>query len=197
MHTELCVHPMVDKVSQNNMLRENAPKVFTALARFLCEQQRAQMEVDYCACVELGGNAEPGMVREEGVSFNPRLARVLSLLITDGGVRDLNTLRTALYAASPKALQDGAHRAPPALREVIAAVWSDKYTAVEPTLIRGVIELDAIRHLHQTTYPAEEREAMLARVELDLLIGSSLIVPEWLHRKLEHAITMQRRRMHL
>lgn len=187
----------MDKASQNNILRENAPKVFTALARFLSDQQLAQVGVDYDECVELGGNAEPGMVREEGVSFNPRLARVLSLLITDGGVRNIDTLRAALYAASPGALQHGWHRVPSGLRDVIVAVWSGRYTALDPAVIRGVIELDAIRHLHQTTYPVEEREAILARVELDLLVGSTLIVPEWLRQKLEHAIRMQRRRMHL
>lgn len=179
------------------MLRENAPKVFTALARFLPDPHLDQLAAEYFECVELGGNVEPGMVREEGVSFNPRMARVLSLLLTDGGVRDLDTLRASLYAASPRAVQDSADLTPPELRDVVVAVWADPCTTSTAALIRGVIELDAVRHLHQTTYPGAEREAMLARVEQTIVADSLVVLPEWLRQKLGTSISLQRRQIDL
>jgi hypothetical protein len=187
----------MNKASQTNTLRENAPKVFAVLARYLADPHLDQLAAEYFECVELGGNEEPGMVREEGVSFNPRMARVLSLLLTDGGVRDLDTLRVSLYAASPRAVQDSAHLAPTELRELVVAVWTDPCAMLTAALIRGAIELDAVRHLHQTTYSVAEREEILAHTERTVLADPLSMLPEWLRKKLEHAITLQRRQIDL
>lgn len=150
-------------------LLEQSPKVFIALKRFLEPDQLASLAANYQKCVSLGGNVEAGMTREEGVSFNPRLARILSIMIHDGGVRDFESLRSALCAACDS------------LREKSSA------------LVRGVIALDSIRHLHQTDFSEPKRQEILLGVESTLLGQLRNEMPEWLQKKLEHAIALQRR----
>ena len=134
------------------------------------------------------------MVREEGVSFNPRLARILSLLIADGRVRDFNTLRAALYAASSARVPEGNPEGVPGeLLGTVSAVWSRCPESATAALIRGVLELDALRHLHQTQYPQMTRLGMLGQLEEYLREDAAELLPEWLRKKLEHAITLQRR----
>jgi hypothetical protein len=150
-------------------LNDESPKVFMALQRFLAPDELAALESDYQRCVSLGGNVEAGMTREEGVSFNPRLARILSIMIHDGGVRDFESLRSALCAACDS------------LREKSSA------------LVKGVIALDSIRHLHQTDFSEPKRQEILLGVESTLLGQLRNEMPEWLQKKLEHAIALQRR----
>jgi hypothetical protein len=176
-----------------NTLQAGAPKICNALGRFLDQAQFEQLEADYQRCAELGGNTEPGLVREEGVSFNPRLARVLSLLVTDGGVRDAGTLRAVLYAAALAVISGAGLSVPPELVRVVTAVEETSPSLPEAALIRGVIELDTIRHVHQLKCPVAERGAMLAEKEKFLQSGFLTLLPTWLRVKLEHALTLQLR----
>jgi hypothetical protein len=161
--------PPNNKAPAYTSLLEQSPKVFTALKRFLEPDQLASLAADYQECVSLGGNVEPGMTREDGVSFNPRLARILSIMIHDGGVKDFELLRSALYAACDNSAVSGS------------------------TLVRGVIALDSIRHLHQTDFSEPKRQEILLGVESTLLGQLRNEMPEWLQKKLEHAIALQRR----
>lgn len=188
---------MTSNSNKNNVLHEKSPKVFTALSRFLDSAQLAQLAAQYAECAACGGNVEPGVEREVGVSFNPRLARILSLLVTDGGVREYDTLRAALYAASCDPRHDERRALPEELHALVTEVWSQAPALPSAALVRGVIELDSVRHLHQTQYPATQRHAMLACVEEDLLKDPSRALPEWLRTKLEHAISLQRRQIDL
>jgi hypothetical protein len=157
------------KAPASTSLLEQSPKVFIALKRFLEPDQLTSLAANYQECVSLGGNVEAGMTREEGVSFNPRLARILSIMIQDGGVKDFELLRSALYAACDNSAVSGS------------------------TLVRGVIALDSIRHLHQTDFSEPKRQEILLGVESTLLGQLRNEMPEWLQKKLEHAIALQRR----
>jgi|GEM_PF-1543588 len=178
-----------------NVLGAGAPKVFSALGRFLDPVQLEQIATDYQRCAELGGNTEPGLVREEGVSFNPRLARVLSLLVSDGKERDPVTLRAALYAAT-LAVVCGAKLesfVPTELLRVVEAVEEARPSLPEAALVRGVIELDTLRHVHQVNHSVAERVVMLADKEKFLQTGFLALLPAWLQGKLEHALALQLR----
>lgn len=54
-----------------------------SLSRLYGEAVAAQIAGDYCVAADLGGNLEPALPREEGVSFNPRIARVVSLVVQE------------------------------------------------------------------------------------------------------------------
>jgi len=139
--------------TQSQGLLAESPKVFIALKRFLKLNELDSLAIDYSICTQNGGNFEAGMSREEGVSFNPRLARA-------SGSRDGADLKV------PSELKD----------------------AVSQEVIKGVIALDTIRHLHQTNFSSQERDEILSKFETGQ--GNT---PEWLQKKLEHAILLQRR----
>jgi hypothetical protein len=191
----------MNKSNKISVVSANAPKVFAALARFLTEPQLAALAEEYLYCAEHGGNAEPGIVREPGVSFNPRQARVLSLLVTDGGVRDVFILRAVLYAAClvKKCSEVVAYDflVPEDLRTLVLAVVQGDFSLPSVALIRGVIELDGLRHLHQTVYSIDQRRSLVASSEEILDLGMAHELPEWLRNKVMHAIVLQRRNIEL
>lgn len=185
-------------------LASDSPKIFHALGRFLDTAQLAQLERDYIQAQARGGNTEPLARRAEGVSFNPRLARVLSLLIHDGGVRDLMTLRAALYGAvllsgasfqrTQIETQQFEFSREQELIEIVEKIRTGVGDDPVASRIHAVIALDDVRHLHQSSLELSEQELVLeyasARAE-ELARFSDvgeLVV------KLRHAVVLQRRR---
>jgi hypothetical protein len=185
------------------------PRIFSALYRqtlscaitpLSARRGLAQLASDYVRCVNLGGNLEREIFREEGVSFNPRLARVLSILINDGSIRDWGVLQRALYGATvlnlslelraatlDGELKDLTGQVRCLLQEVLMLDSSDNGEAL--TLL-GVVLLDDIRHLHRTDLSADKRSSRLKRYH-DLSLSLVNRVPEWLERKLLHAMRLQ------
>lgn len=163
-------------------LEADSPKIFHALGRFLAPEALEEVATYYQQAARLGGNIEPKQKREQGVSFNPRIARVLSILIHDCSVTDLLTIKSAIRAS---VMEQGVE-----LREVSASL-----EALEPlseqrmALVRGALALDTVRHLHQCRYSSDETSQILARAErlLETLEGEALAL------KLRHAIGLQRR----
>lgn len=177
--------------------------MFQSLARFLPSPELTLLSSDYHAAQQLGGNVEHGLEREEGVSYNPRLARVLSIMATDLGITDITSLRAALYAA----IFDsglGAERSaatcdmnviPPELQDLVAQARNRDTIDGTGCSIRGVIALDAVRHLHQTSWALSERESILTRIEGSIVSNLRGSAPEILVQKLQSAIDLQRRRL--
>jgi hypothetical protein len=184
-------------------LIDESPKVFQALARFLSPTDLTLLNSDYQATRQLGGNIEHGLEREQGVLYNPRLARVLSIMATDLGITDSTTLRAALYAAVfhsglgavRSAIQDNPYSTPPELEGVVAAALDRDSTGERECSIRGAIALDAVRHLHQTAWEFSQRQSFLSAVEETILCKIRGNAAEILVQKLEHAINLQQRRL--
>lgn len=178
-------------------LADDSPKVFQALARFLGPDELALVADDYAVADNHGGNSELRLSREKGVSFNPRLARIMSILIHDLAVRDLATIRAALYSAvfdSGFGISWNPGMNPPVPPELQSLVSAGTLGQRVSGTIHGVIALDSIRHLHQGEWSDQEREDILARAEQ---IVQSLVDSQHetkLISKLSHAITLQRRR---
>jgi len=190
-------------------LHSDSPKVFFALARFLSPDELALLEDDYLRVRQRGGNVEPCAQREEGVSYNPRLARVVSILVHDLTVRDLGILRAALYASlifktcDPRVLADTKsgwseivnQRDSLGVIELLKQLEHGIGSNPVSVMIAGVLVLDNVRHLHQSRHTAAERREMLEGTE------------QWVHEielcgasrdlmlKLQHAITLQKRRV--
>lgn len=181
-------------------LANDSPKVFHALARFLSPEELALVGSDYAFADAHGGNRELRLSREVGVSFNPRLARIVSILIHDLGVRDLSTIRAALYCAvfdSGCGIPVNVDANPPVpleLHSLVSATTGEALAHGGSGAIRAVIALDSIRHLHQGEWSDGEREDILAQAEqiARALAGSQQ--ESVLIAKLSHAITLQRRR---
>jgi hypothetical protein len=60
--------------------KSECPGVFGLLSRLLGEDAASALAVDYELVSQHDGNYEPAVIREEGVSYNPRIGRVLSIV---------------------------------------------------------------------------------------------------------------------
>jgi hypothetical protein len=190
-------------VSQSR-LELDSPKIFHALGRFIEPRALDQLASDYNLAIQAGANTEFAHHREQGVSFNPRVARIISILIHDGDVRELLVIRAAIFGA---ALDQGVDLRPSdsAKRGAIAPLLAEQSELAglleqvelgsggdhRVSLVRQAIALDAVRHLHQCSYTLIERRAIIDRCKE--LLNSS--VNSVLSKKLEHAIDLQLRRM--
>jgi hypothetical protein len=185
-------------------LGRDSPKIFHALRRFLSTDELDLISKDYEYAATQGGNVEVQLTREEGVSFNPRMARLLVILVHDLQVQELSVLRSVLYTAittSNILVRETAPAVTPhalpeelALRVKLACEGGagDDATA---EMLRGVIILDTVRHLHQCHWAPDELEAVLtlARELVSALNHANL--PAVLSQKLVHALEMQKRRL--
>jgi hypothetical protein len=188
---------------EKQALLNESPKVFKALAKFLTPTELRQLSEDYQTAKDLGGDVEIGLTREEGVSYNPRLARVLLILARDLGCTDIEIYRAALYAAvfdsglgaTESATSSDLGGVPDQIRELVARAegWQEDDTI--SSSIRGVIALDAVRHLHLTRLEALQRESILEDLEDKVISKLKSSAAEILVQKLQVAINLQRRRL--
>jgi hypothetical protein len=184
-------------------LAADSPKVFQALARFLGPEELALVELDYTQAQALGGNSERGLMREEGVSFNPRLARIMSIIIRDLAVRDPLVIRASLYCAvldsgfgveQPQMARSAELDVPAELQSLVGDAAFSSPRAEASLTIRAVIALDTVRHLHQGSSSTEEREATLLYAQSLVRRLAERDPSTQLAIKLNHAIELQRRR---
>ena len=173
-------------------LAEECPGLAVLFGRYFDSATAETLAEDYFAAASRGGNHEDGVIREEGVSFNPRLARIVTVLLRDGGLRDPWMVRVAIYGAVSST--GGS------LEGIDAQLTSDVALLMrEPregqpwyTTIALAYLLDRVRHLHMTTLTGSAREEILRSVEqLPIVSGDSEGNP--LLVKVRHAITLQRK----
>jgi hypothetical protein len=172
---------------------KECPGLAGSLGRLYGKDVVAQFAHDYCEAADRGGNADLGVAREEGVSFNPRIARVISLVIQEYAQITPEVLRVVAY--STVSLD----------QDVPAEVLSDvsavrNVTPESPEWIRCIalaLMLDRVRHLHMADIRSDEKERMLAAFGSSPILAPEAGSPENLRLKLIHSIDMQRRRLHI
>jgi hypothetical protein len=159
------------------------------------EAERDLLARDYELVRRHGGNAEPVTKRADGVSFNPRLGRILSILIQDGRIQDIATLRAAWYGATTLPESELESVVPSELRELVCQARALPAVSDMARAIRLAWALDTVRHLHMSVLSLAERSDLLQQhVEPSLLLDA----PEHLEPlvvKLRHAITLQQRKI--
>ena len=166
----------------SSVLIQSSPGVAALIRRHLGDAAVAVLSEAYDRAESLGGNLERGVIREEGVSFNPRMARVLTILLQDGEVRSLPLLRYSLQLGANKPQRESSE---------VGEGFSD----AERALIAVAYALDRVRHLHMTTLPRAERAALLDSAERTLREASGCLPESVVLKKLAHSIDMQRRRL--
>lgn len=115
--------------------------------------------------IQHGGLDEVDFVREEGVSYNPRPARIALILLKDVQTDSFLTLAGGMLAAVPAAL----HLAPRSCTDAAALAHR---SALPPTELAGepaaaiacAVFLDRARHLHQA---ASDRRRQIGETMLD------------------------------
>jgi len=172
---------------------KECPGLAGSLGRLYGNDVVSQFAHDYCEAAARGGNAELGVAREDGVSFNPRIARVVSLVIQDSDDITPHVLRVAAYSAVPL---DG--EIPADLRSDVSAVRD--VASESPEWIKCIalaLMLDRARHLHMADIGFDEKEGILGSFASSALLASDGGSPASLRLKLIHSIDMQRRRLHV
>lgn len=173
----------------------DSPALGVLLSRAFGEGCIDVISGDYERSAARGGNQElNGLQREQGVSFRPRIARIVTILLQDFSSRDLPTIRAAVLATGniePEDAVDEGRLAVLVRASNPASVRS--VDADESKAIAVALALDEVRHLHLTALQAAQRAVRLAEAQAlaSRLAGTPSIVP--LCKKLEHAIAMQQR----
>ena len=173
--------------------RKECPGLVGSLGRLYGEAVVTQVAADYCAAADLGGNAEVGLSREEGVSFNPRIARIVSLVIQDCNRVEPHMLRVAVYSTLPREKMGAV---PPAVQPDVLSVGSASQES--PGWMQGIVlalELDRIRHLHMIAMSDDERMSYMKEVQNSPLLSVPSVTHENLRLKVIHAIDLQTRRL--
>ncbi len=177
-------------------MRTKAPGLTFKLERRFSAAIIDELDLHYTTVEAVGGNEEPGLTREEGVSFNPRIARVASLLLEERG-KDvtLNELAAAMWSLVTKEVSAPASSTPE-VSDLVELVRGDLVHASSHACVAAIIgvrELDTIRHLHMTTSSPDEKRGYLYALKTSTLLAPSSAISQTLRKKIEHAIAMQER----
>jgi hypothetical protein len=174
------------------IIQHHAPALAKTLQRVLGSLELRDLVHDLEAVVALGGAHERGIVREPGVSFNPRLGRLLALLIKEGGFSDLLSMRAVLWSSvvtPPELDQVPDQQVRTVVAQVVGAAACGAQEQSRVNAMRGVLLLDSVRHLHLSTISREEKERLLDEGERQLAVAGA----DALHAKLSYALAAQRR----
>ena len=182
-------------------LPDELPRVFITLGRFLSEKQYREIVRQYRAVDELGANIDRETIREDGVSFNPRVARILSILLTDAGCRDCAVLVSAIwsclaYDSTYGKIENDFLDVPSEYRGSVDAVIDNPRQDSSTACIRAALDLDRIRHLHISSLEYSKRGEVLEAIGVTYTENLLAKLPRALYDKLLHARSMQHRRLH-
>jgi len=175
--------------------RRECPGISATIDRMFEEEVAERIALDYEAVSDAGGNKEAQIFREEGVSFNPRVARILSIVIQDGGLTGARELRVAMYA-TVSSVERVSHALSDELAgEVRSVLCAQDASSDWIRVIRLSLVLDRVRHLHMTNVDDSEKLVVLDEVGAQALRDCGAGVPERLVSKVSRAIQLQRQRV--
>ena len=172
---------------------EQCPGVVSVLSRAFSEHDIQTLSRDYDTVTARGGNEEVAIEREEGVSFSPRVARIVLLSYREAGATSLDQVRVALYSAARGDTAGLVVEAPLIERnlERVRRPVKDDEEWIKGIAIVSL--LDEVRHLHMTKLSREQRREILERARGSTLLDPTFGAPEGLRLRLEHSINLQER----
>lgn len=175
------------------MFTTDCPGAAFVLGRFLGREHLELIGQDYKCVVARGGNHELGVVREEGVSYNKRVARALMIIAKEAGCQDVDTLRLGVYSCAADVVDTGDLRLDRELLSIRAS--SNPPASQRESVVRGALLLDRCRHLHMMGVRLDARVELLRelKAQAQLLEGDSL--PEAIQKKIQHSLTAQTQRI--
>ena len=172
---------------------QECPGLASSITRLYGSEVASQIAQDYCLAADLGGNVEPALTREEGVSFNPRIARIVSLVIQDCEAVSPAMVRVAVYSSVSS---EHVESLPSDIVSYVKGVNSGSPDSSSWMLGVSLARvLDRVRHLHMISVAHEQREALLKEVVSSPLLLPNSGVPERLRAKVLHAVDLQSRRL--
>jgi len=178
-------------------LQKECPGFYALLSKLFSLADASEIAGDYGQCAAVGANVEEGFEREEGVSFRPRIARIATILVKEAGIRDVPTVRAAIFACA--AVRGLPVECPERrVREMAAEALGargEKLLSPHAYAIAAAVEIDTIRHLHMTSWsPSKKEQRLLEAQELVIRpVQGEAADAVVLRTKLSHAIHLQAR----
>jgi len=173
-------------------LQIDSPALFGSIQRRFDTGLVSLVVAEYRDAAAAGGNREVDFSRPEEASFNPRMARIASLVSNEGGFDDIGAIRAVLWSCVPGRIEHQSLPSPPS--DLIAAMEEDARTRLAATIF-AALQLDRARHLHLTEAGLDfQRAFVMEAQDLVDMEPFSNIAP-MLRNKLIHALAMQSRRI--
>lgn len=152
-------------------LAEDAPGLFKDLSRLFDVGQCGYLSDCYRAAAKVGALEEAPVVREDGVSYNPKPARVCSILLKECPRYPVRIYGCSFFAVLPQVRLVTVSSQ--FQSEVAALSTMGDITEAEPAIQNVYLSvfLDQIRHLHMTHFSDQRK-----RVEYEKAVAQLL---EW------------------
>lgn len=126
-------------------LELDAPKVFRLLSQRVTEDELLILCAKYTHQFSTSGHSENPIEREQGVSFNPKTARLIEVLI-----KELDESDSEVFASCMELSEIG----PSEIRDLLKS--EDSSVGSERIVLAYLVDLT--RHLHMTSYNQSQRE---------------------------------------
>ena len=154
---------MVNFIGHTGKLEEDSPSLAGFLGRYLPKEEADSLTDLYSLVADLGGLNDSPVTREEGVSFNPRPARLCHILNKELKVHSSELLGAAIILPllhNNLSLEPllGRWSREASLAEL--AYRGDRSSQEEEALYLAYW-VDLLRHLHMSKVSREEREETL------------------------------------
>lgn len=135
-------------------LYKDSPGLSLLLKGALTPQEQAKLVTLYELACQHGALNEGAITRLEGANFNPRPARIIQILLTDGANSDCTTLagslvscaESTLFEAHPE-LADQFYKSYLAIHSALSGDQSKSLVSTEKAIVFSHL-LDEVRHLH-------------------------------------------------
>ncbi|MCB0338952.1 MAG: hypothetical protein KDD53_05075 [Bdellovibrionales bacterium] len=137
----------IETTQHSGVLEKDSPKFYNLVRRSLGDSAVQELNTAWQEASKLGALCDSPIRREQGVSFNPRPARVGILLIQEAQVYDFKSLKLAIYACIKP------HHLNPIEQEAneINSLLDFKISpnlSINLATICSVFLLDHLRHVH-------------------------------------------------
>jgi hypothetical protein len=175
----------------NGDLEQDSPALYGSVRKRFAESQVRVLVGEYLEAVTAGANRELDFSRPEDASFNPRIARIASLVAHEGGMDDFSALRAVLWSCVPGRMSVALAEFPTELLEVKEAVYVERLAKT----ILAAAHLDRLRHIHLSSTSQELQKQVVQQTSDAMAAGLLSDVASTLETKLRHVIAMQLRRL--
>ncbi len=143
----------------SSLLEQEAPGLFGSLKRSCsCPEELALLCDSYELSVKHRGKEEVGFTRKEGVSYNPRPARIGAILIKHYPTNSLSAIQRGILACASELPQRYQ-------RSVISILNPSPACSEEELAIAATLCLDDLRHLHLRSDKDEVIEKLKSRAK--------------------------------
>ena len=129
------------------------------------------------------------------MSFNPRVARIASLVFEHSDTPTIEAIAAAMWSLVPEQTAELQGSAPEVCALVEAVYGGSESRGLNPNsaTIRAALLLDRLRHLHMASFSVGEKAKVLEEAARSSVLSEGFPISQELRAKVEHAIRLQQR----